>query len=197
MTTNGLVSAQQAYPTAQRLLGCGVRAATVALNSADPKQYAALMRPEPSGCGHADVCTFITLCAEVGVQVSAGLPASSSPSLPLVGTGADASERCKAVWSLMMPRQSVRGRSDARLVAPLITPCGPIQPLQQRRSAHGGGWRSNPNYHPYQLAPVPHQSCPRTHAPGRRAHSCEAELPRNERSTWLHGSQGSHWPDAR
>ena len=97
MTTNGLVSAQQAYPTAQRLLGCGVRAATVALNSADPKQYAALMRPEPSGCGHADVCTFITLCAEVGVQVCAGLPASSSPSLPLVGTGADASERCKAV----------------------------------------------------------------------------------------------------
>jgi molybdenum cofactor biosynthesis enzyme MoaA len=69
ITTNGLVSAQHAYPTAQRLLGCGVRAATIALNSADPHQYAQLMRPEPSGCGHADVCTFITLCAEVGVQV--------------------------------------------------------------------------------------------------------------------------------
>mmetsp|Transcript_26666 Transcript_26666/g.50687 ORF Transcript_26666/g.50687 Transcript_26666/m.50687 type:complete len:212 (-) Transcript_26666:251-886(-) len=69
VTTCGLVAPQESYSVAQTLWDCGVKHASVSLNTADPKQYMQMMQPT-NGLGHSEVCTFITLLAEVGVKVT-------------------------------------------------------------------------------------------------------------------------------
>jgi hypothetical protein len=61
VTTNGL------FPpaAARQLRDAGVTRATVALASAEPSHYAALMRPE-AGLGLEDVCAFVVALVEAG-----------------------------------------------------------------------------------------------------------------------------------
>ena len=61
VTTNGLVPPA----AARRLRDAGVTRATVALASAEPRQYARLMRPE-SGLSLQDACAFIVALVEAG-----------------------------------------------------------------------------------------------------------------------------------
>ena len=51
------------------LADAAVDRVTVALATADPRQYEALMRPHPNAGGHADVCGFVAECVEAGVPV--------------------------------------------------------------------------------------------------------------------------------
>eukprot|EP00242_Pyramimonas_sp_CCMP2087_P003993 CAMPEP_0198213882 /NCGR_PEP_ID=MMETSP1445-20131203/35109_1 /TAXON_ID=36898 /ORGANISM="Pyramimonas sp., Strain CCMP2087" /LENGTH=212 /DNA_ID=CAMNT_0043888735 /DNA_START=117 /DNA_END=755 /DNA_ORIENTATION=- len=69
LNSNGLVPAKESARMAAELFACGVEAASVSLTTADPEQYAILMQPT-NGCGHADVCTFVTRLVENGVQVT-------------------------------------------------------------------------------------------------------------------------------
>jgi|APGre2960657444_1045066.scaffolds.fasta_scaffold02997_3 hypothetical protein len=64
VTTNGLFPPAVAW----QLRDAGVTRATVALASAEPRQYAQLMRPqaEASGLGLEDVCAFISALVEAG-----------------------------------------------------------------------------------------------------------------------------------
>jgi len=62
--TNGLLAPE----AAARLAEGGVGRASVALMSANPAQYASLMRPL-GGRGHVDVCQFVVALAEAGVEV--------------------------------------------------------------------------------------------------------------------------------
>eukprot|EP00238_Polyblepharides_amylifera_P013280 CAMPEP_0196580170 /NCGR_PEP_ID=MMETSP1081-20130531/27560_1 /TAXON_ID=36882 /ORGANISM="Pyramimonas amylifera, Strain CCMP720" /LENGTH=173 /DNA_ID=CAMNT_0041899971 /DNA_START=249 /DNA_END=770 /DNA_ORIENTATION=- len=69
VTTNGLVAATDSARVAQTLKLAGVKQASVALTTASPKQYMDLMQPL-DGLGHAEVCGFIAMLAEEGVQVT-------------------------------------------------------------------------------------------------------------------------------
>ena len=65
VSTNGLFPPSAAVALAD----AGISNATVALATADPTQYAELMRPESGD--HATVCGFIASLAEAGVEVEA------------------------------------------------------------------------------------------------------------------------------
>lgn len=65
VSTNGLFPAAAAAALAE----LNVAKVTVALASADPKQYDELMRPSPGSGGHAAVCGFVVNLVEAGVEV--------------------------------------------------------------------------------------------------------------------------------
>eukprot|EP00240_Pyramimonas_obovata_P007017 CAMPEP_0118924704 /NCGR_PEP_ID=MMETSP1169-20130426/2719_1 /TAXON_ID=36882 /ORGANISM="Pyramimonas obovata, Strain CCMP722" /LENGTH=173 /DNA_ID=CAMNT_0006865835 /DNA_START=191 /DNA_END=712 /DNA_ORIENTATION=+ len=69
INSNGLVPATECGRIAAELMSCGIKKASVSLTTADPKQYMQLMQPT-NGCTHSDVCTFVTLLAESGLQVT-------------------------------------------------------------------------------------------------------------------------------
>ena len=73
VTTNGL------FPpaVARQLRDAGVAHATVALASAEPRQYAQLMRTQ-AGLGLKDVCLFISALVEAGVDTEAAVVAAPS-----------------------------------------------------------------------------------------------------------------------
>jgi molybdenum cofactor biosynthesis enzyme MoaA len=68
LKTNGLVPAAEAAEVVGRLKQCGISTVTVALNAANPPQYAKLMTP-PEGLGFQDVCSFISAAAEENLEV--------------------------------------------------------------------------------------------------------------------------------
>ena len=77
VNTNGLVEKSGAPIVAKRLSDAGLSSVSVALATADPEQYTALMRPEKLRhspvfsltLGHAEVVGFIEACVAVGLKV--------------------------------------------------------------------------------------------------------------------------------
>ena len=77
VNTNGLLPDSEAADVANRLLRCGVRAASVALVTADPEQYMSMMQPDPLRLspafslplGHKEVCGFVTAAIDAGLAV--------------------------------------------------------------------------------------------------------------------------------
>ena len=77
INTNGLVERSGAAIVAQRLSNAGLSQVSVALATADPEQYAALMRPDKLRhspvfsltVGHPEVVGFIEACVAVGLKV--------------------------------------------------------------------------------------------------------------------------------
>uniref|UniRef100_A0A7S0SPP3 Radical SAM core domain-containing protein n=1 Tax=Mantoniella antarctica TaxID=81844 RepID=A0A7S0SPP3_9CHLO len=65
ISTNGLFPASVAAALAAARVG----RVTVALATADPRQYEALMQPEAGSGGHAAVCGFVVNLVEAGVEV--------------------------------------------------------------------------------------------------------------------------------
>ena len=76
LVSNGLVSKEAAPSVALRLRTAGLSAASIALASADPQQYRALMLPSAADPraetavppGLADVCAFVSALVRVGVE---------------------------------------------------------------------------------------------------------------------------------
>ena len=79
LNTNGLIPSSEADSVASRLKSAGIEATSVALATADPTQYAELMKPQPLRyspafslkLGHADVAAFIKACVATGMRVEA------------------------------------------------------------------------------------------------------------------------------
>jgi len=68
--TRGLVPADQAEATLDRLVEAGIDRFTINLDAANPPQYAALVEPH-AGAGFSDVCSFVVAAAERGCLVTA------------------------------------------------------------------------------------------------------------------------------
>lgn len=77
VNTNGLMPASEAAGVALRLSKAGISTVSVNIATHDPKQYDALMEPEPLRyspafslpLGHAEVCSFVEACVVQGLQV--------------------------------------------------------------------------------------------------------------------------------
>lgn len=77
LNTNGLVPKSEVVDTVRQLKDAGLSGVTVALATADPQQYIELMKPEPIRLspvfsiplGHAEVCSFVSVCAAAGLKV--------------------------------------------------------------------------------------------------------------------------------
>mmetsp|Transcript_31498 Transcript_31498/g.71158 ORF Transcript_31498/g.71158 Transcript_31498/m.71158 type:complete len:220 (+) Transcript_31498:20-679(+) len=77
VNTNGLIANSGAADTAARLHSVGVSTVSVALMTADPEQYSALMKPEKLRLspgfslqlGHQQVCGFVSACIAAGLNV--------------------------------------------------------------------------------------------------------------------------------
>ena len=98
INTNGLVPKTEAADLAARMKAAGVASATVALASADPEEYLALMQPEElrfspaftQQLGHGEVTSFVKACVGVGMAVEC--TAVEAPGVDVDAAAALASE---------------------------------------------------------------------------------------------------------
>jgi TatD DNase family protein len=65
--TNGLIAAKQGARVASRLKDSGIDKVSIALLSANPEHYKAIMQPKEGS--FSDVCSFVIACAEAGIDV--------------------------------------------------------------------------------------------------------------------------------
>jgi TatD family-associated radical SAM protein len=94
VNTNGLLAGSSIADTVYRLKGAGLSGVSVALATADPKQYDELMEPESLRyspvfslqIGHAEVCEFVTAC--VGAELSVECTAVAAPGVDVEATKA-------------------------------------------------------------------------------------------------------------
>ena len=70
LISNGLVD-EDPVAVAEALHAGGVRSASIALMTANPQQYAELMRPLNPALSHSTVCNFIVALSEAGVETEA------------------------------------------------------------------------------------------------------------------------------
>ena len=94
INTNGLVPQSEAAAIAKRLHNCGIRAASVAIATADAEQYAELMKPDAIRLtpaftlplGHEQVTGFIAACVAAGMSVECN--AVARPEVDIEAAGA-------------------------------------------------------------------------------------------------------------